>query len=108
MTIAERYFAEFEGKRGQLEEGFKEFTILSVGAVPGYLSKEVARPRLTDDELEDLSHLNPKSSKLNKARAKEAWQGLNPQQREEWAKVRRTNAGKQKIKNRKARNGQKK
>jgi hypothetical protein len=103
----ETYLEQTKGWRGQLETGFVfDPTTINAEKVPEYIGKGAPKTKTT--VFEDLSHMNPRSSKISKAKAKEAWAGLTGKQREEWARVRRANAGKQKRPHRKARNGQKK
>lgn len=105
MTITEHYFAEMRGLRGQLETEFITPTSLDIGYVPMYLkSGPIERPVLP---VEDLSYMNPKSSKLSQQRIRESWEKLTPEQRVEWVRARRS-AGNQKRSNRQMRNGQKK
>jgi len=105
MTITERYFEEMRGLRGQLETEFITLTSLDIGYVPMYLkSGPIERPVLP---VEDLSYMNPKSSKLSQQRIRESREKLTPEQWAEWVKARRISAGKQKPKKRQVRNGQK-
>jgi len=104
MTITERYFTEMKGCRGQLETEFITPTSLDIGYVPMYLkSGPIERPVLP---VEDLSYMNPKSSKLSQQRIRESWKKLTPEQRVEWVKARQKPG--QKHLYRQPRNGQKK
>jgi len=101
----ETYLELTKGWRGQLETGFVfDPTTINADRTPEYLSKDVRKPR--DQEFEDLSHMNPRNSKLNQDRLKNSFAKMAGEKKRRWLAALKANGGKQLRKPKTHRHGQ--
>lgn len=91
-----------EIKRGKLEEGFEEGWLISNYKEPNYLSENNHVPRLDMSKEEDLSWMNPRSSKTSKERFKQFYAKMDPKKKK---KILAANGAKSKGSVRRTRKG---